>query len=385
MSTNLSRTDRKYGKTEKYAKIKEGFSINENYPHEQKERIERIKRTCTNRALLRDYAFYGYNNTKFYYSPKYNFSYCKVPKSGSTFWTQVFGILKFGVKVSDKWFSKKRSSVHGSMRPFVVNFFSNSRRNSLSVLVSRDPFSRLYSAYIDKSYLLLNFATNVHIRRLKPTVHDRLCSVDVTFQEFLNFIILTSRQKRRLDRHWAPVYSLCRPCDVNAYIYVKQESFSKDTELALQVFGVEISKLDTIKSALYDHKIETTVPGVIETVYNKTQHSKLRSCVDGRNIAMRLWTSFKIQGYLKETLQFPSQMFKNEKRYNNVTYVPQVILDSINRHKMTSLEMKNQRHKAVAEPYSEIKEKTIDGIREVYKVDFEMFGYSTDPPVDTHR
>ncbi|XP_053387273.1 carbohydrate sulfotransferase 11-like [Mercenaria mercenaria] len=324
-SANFFQTDRKSEQTQTYAIIKEDVSLNENYPPGQKERTDRIRRTCNNRNLLRDNGYYGHNSTRFYYSSKYKFSYCKVPKSGSTFWTQVFGILKYGVKVSDKVFSKKRSSVHGSMGSFMVDFFSNSRKNSLSVLVSRDPFSRLYSAYIDKSYLLLNFKTNIRIRLLRPTVHNRQCPVDVTFQEFLDFIILAARQNRTLNRHWAPIYSLCRPCDVNAYILVKQESFSKDTELALQAFGVENSKLDVIKSALHDHKVETTVPGVIETVYNRIKNSKLRTCVDGRNIAMRLWMSLKIQGYLKETLKFPSQMFKNEMLYSNVAYVSQVI------------------------------------------------------------
>ncbi|XP_045184362.2 carbohydrate sulfotransferase 12-like [Mercenaria mercenaria] len=387
-SENFSRNNRNRTseQTQSYAsKIQKSFSPNENYPPEQKERIDRIRRTCSDGDLLLDNGYFGHNSTRFYYSSKYNFSYCKVPKSGSTFWTQVFQILKYGDKVSDKVFSKKRSSVHGSMGTFLVKFSSYSRKTSLSILVSRDPFSRLYSAYIDKSYLLLNYETNFRIRLVRPTVHHRQCPVDVTFQEFLDFVILTARQNRTLNRHWAPIYSLCRPCDVNAYILVKQESFSKDTELALQAFGVENSTFNVIKSALQDHKVETTVPGIIETVYNRLQHSKLRACVDGRNIALRLWTSLKIQGYLKETSKFPSQMFKNELLYNNVAYVSQVILNSINRHKMTSLEMKNQRHKALADAYNEIKEETIEGIREVYKIDFEMFGYSTDSPVGTQR
>ncbi|XP_060582465.1 carbohydrate sulfotransferase 10-like isoform X2 [Ruditapes philippinarum] len=350
------------------------------YPTVQKQRINKIKTVCRDTDLFRDLMYKGKNNTRYYYSKTYGFSYCKVPKSGSTFWMQAFYILENEDENSVTVFSKARSRVHGLTWKFTLKFDSQQRKNSLSVIVSRDPFSRLFSAFIDKSYQCLDKSLNKNIMQFRPALKRHNCPDDVTFQEFLDFIINEVGREQTLNRHWAPIYNLCRPCDVNAYILVKQESFSKDVEQALKAFSVPDEKLATILSALHEHRIETTIPGIVQTVMNKNKITKKGTCVYGQKLIQRIWTAFKIQGYLKETIEFPSKLFNSKLQYDDTSYVTEVILASINRNKMTSSEMKRRRHKALVDAYKQIRNETLTQIIEIYKFDFTMFNYSTITP-----
>ena len=354
--------------------------LDRKYPEEQRRRVSRIRQVCRDTDSLRDLIYKDKNSTRYYYSRTYGFSYCKVPKSGSTFWTQAFFILEKGVQYRENVFSKSRSGVHSLMAKFLVNFNSPQRKHSLTILVSRDPFSRLYSAFIDKSFLNLDKGLNEAIIRQRTGRNNNLCPDDVTFQEFLDFTIHRTTRGFKLNRHWAPIYSLCRPCDVNAYFLVKQESFSDDVEQALKAFNVPDEKLDAIISALHEHRVETSVPGIIRTVIARNNKKNRTICDLGQRLIEKMWTSFKIQGYLKRTVEFPSTLFTNKNHFYNASYVTDVFLNAINRNKMTSLEMKTQRHKALVNAYGKIRSETLQQIKDIYKLDFKLFNYPTIVP-----
>ena len=91
-----------------------------------------------------------------YFSPKYNFSYCKVTKIGSSFWTQVFSVLLKGPSFAKEIFRMNRNLIHNKFRnQNVVPYNSDERRRSRSILLSRDPYTRLFSSFVDKLFLPL--------------------------------------------------------------------------------------------------------------------------------------------------------------------------------------------------------------------------------------
>ncbi|XP_053387271.1 carbohydrate sulfotransferase 11-like [Mercenaria mercenaria] len=348
--------------------------IERNSSSVQAERIKQISDVCKDKQFMSN-ALYRKSQTMYYYSKQYNFSYCKVPKVGSTFWTQVFKILKNG-KHGENVFKQERKHVHQQSTQLVVRFKSKRRKQSKTVLVSRDPYSRLYSAFIDKSFLFMHKSTNYDIRKRFPkdNASDTVCPTDVSFQEFLDFIISNVKMGNLLNRHWAPISSLCRPCDVNAHILVKQESFSADVEYALRAFGVDGEKLDMIIPALHNNRIEDSVISIVETFYDKVK----KACIDTYSVSKRLWKSFQVQGFLKHELSFPDKEFAHKLLRSQL--MKDVVIDYINRYPMTSQERNYQRHKALVEAYANIKEETLKGIQKLYEVDFKMFGYDINPP-----
>lgn len=59
-------------------------------PDEHAQRIQNLKRTCKEAMSVRQREQRKANLTEFFYSKDHKFAYCKVPKSGSTFWMKVF-------------------------------------------------------------------------------------------------------------------------------------------------------------------------------------------------------------------------------------------------------------------------------------------------------
>ena len=136
-----------------------------------------------------------------------NLFFCKVPKCGSTFWMQVFEALQ-------------NITSAGSMRLFhhisPLNTTSNlSHANGSEIIfhVTRNPYSRLYSAYIDKfyrpGYLEHSKAINDYFKRS--------CNITVTFEEFLDYILRRNPQ----NFHWQSITDVCNQYFVSYNVIIK--------------------------------------------------------------------------------------------------------------------------------------------------------------------
>ena len=88
---------------------------------------------------------------------------------------------------------------------------------------ARDPYSRLYSAYVDK-ILLPN--KSIRIRKMELDAgklkHDNktLCANDISFQQFLDFIVTTAHTTGFMNSHWAPINEICHFCETNNYMII---------------------------------------------------------------------------------------------------------------------------------------------------------------------
>ena len=346
---------------------------------EQLWRIQRIRDACADSSLFVDQIYRGRKSLKYLYSPKYNFSYCKVPKVGCSFWTQAFTVLRKGADVAEDVFGMPRNLVHKRLSSSNhVPFDSNDRRQSRSVLISRDPYSRLYSAFVDKIFLPADpTRAGKIVRRQRDVTDNVVCGTDITFQEFLNEILKTAYEKKSLNRHWAPIISLCDPCNVNIFALVKQESFSSDVEFALKEIEIATDEFEAIHDALHDHRIESTVPGIVYTVLKPTSGKK--SCKTKTDVAKGIWISFQIQGYLRDNIPFPADIIDSDKQIDP-KFLTDLILKTIKDNLLTTEESKKQRHRFLVNAYNNIDKKTIEGIQEIYKQDFAMFNYSIEPP-----
>ena len=236
----------------------------ESYTSENRNRIAHLRTICLNYEIRYSEAF---TNDSFMRSAKYNFTVCKVPKVRSTFWVQLMSVIERGIKVGTSLFSKMRSRVHGATDALRTTV--DTARHERTILISRDPYSRIFSAYIDKIYLPIMFSVNFRIRGLpynKKWLTDN-CPIDVSFQEFLENIVMPARGHRISDQHWNPISATCHPCEVKPFLLVKQESFAKDVELVLHAVNVTQEEKALILGALKGNRIELTLPGLVETVY----------------------------------------------------------------------------------------------------------------------
>ena len=317
----------------------------------------------------------------YYYSSKYNFSYCRVPKGGCTFWTQAFILLQNNASTAEAVFSMNRMTLHMKLAKSVtVAFQSEARCNSRTVLVSRDPYSRLFSAFIDKMFLPEMYPGAVGIvQRQRKT--NSSCANDITFEEFLKDIMESVGNGQELDVHWAPIENICHPCDnVNSFALVKLETFTADVEYVLKEVGIADNEFEVISDALHEHRLESSTLGLVKEVIN----FNVTQCMDGIEVASRIWKSFQIQGHIHDDIPFPIKTIDTSEKARNPEYLTKVILETIKKHPMSHNEAKLQRRRALVKAFGGVGKDILDKVKELYKQDFILFDYSTEPPRMEH-
>ncbi|XP_076054669.1 carbohydrate sulfotransferase 11-like [Oratosquilla oratoria] len=104
------------------------------------------------------------------------------------------------------------------------------------IMIVRDPFARIVSAYRNK--IAGSESLYVRVRRKILNLFRDPSSNNTdstpTFEEFVKFLILTTtasdniQTKKMVDRHWFPYYANCGVCDLNYTIIGKIETASED-------------------------------------------------------------------------------------------------------------------------------------------------------------
>ena len=349
---------------------------------EQARRMRHLQDMCKNVEPLRR----GIIKHKpvFYFSPKYNFSFCKVTKIGSTFWTQLFAVLLKGPSFAEKIFGMNRDIIHYKLRSLsVVPYTSDVRRNSRSILVSRDPYTRLFSAFIDLLFLPLFYVPAQKMVQRQRHFPDNVtvCPSDITFQEFLDYIIYCVNERIILNGHWTPLTSVCDVCNIDAIAIVKQETFAQDVEYTLKEIGISNDDFNIIHDVLNGRSKDAIMLGLIKNMvtYNVELNSGREFCLSDLDVVKRFWKAIQIQGHLRDGVIFPSDVINNQNAMN-VTLLEDVIINTIRRNPMTSDERLRQRRHALERAYQDIDVNTIKGIKDIYKQDFELFNYSLESP-----
>ena len=252
--------------------------------------------------------------------------------------------------MAEKVFGMSRKSVHHALTPGRV---SEAMRKSHTVLISRDPYTRLYSAYVDK--LLLP------PQPMKTKFDDVTCGNQLSFENFLQEISKNAHKGIGFNQHWAPIVSICGPCSVNPFEVVKLESFSTDVEHILENVGVAPDEFEVIQGALHDHRIESTIPGIVRTIL-----SMKLVCETKMDVAKDLWLSFQIQGYIRDDVSFPVEKIKSEE-YVNHEFLTDVILETIRINPISPEESKEQRNRYLVKAYQNIDRITVEDIQNLYK------------------
>ena len=166
--------------------------------------------------------------------------YCYVPKVGTT-------TMKYLMENSKGACSVEYKKVHerSQMQACGVDFLSHvsnktERQRKLEtyqkILVVRNPYERLYSAYWQKAHLLKRF--------LRGNTKEKM-SDNIPFNVFLvEFIQAMTTNKAKYDvirknYHWRNIDTICSPCIVDYHYIFKLDTLSSDSELFLPLFNVQ--------------------------------------------------------------------------------------------------------------------------------------------------
>ena len=344
----------------------------------QKERKRLMRMKCEEHRLKPRRGMY---DTKSIVDRHKNFLYCPVEKSASTFLRRFMYSLgnssrsreissPFDVPIQTALrysFDTLRSLFHKGGKDFM--------ENSVKLIVVREPFSRLFSAYVDKlvvpnSYYWDQWGTRAISRyRKSPTSQSLLCGHDVTFPEFVKYVIGTLHVS---DAHVQPVNTLCSPCEIKFSVIGHLETLQSDFEyltsvlkISIDNFNVETLTSDVISDAIADSTFSAFEP-----------YDNLQSCVSKFETCKRLWRKMQLRGIINDKFRFPLRPHEAEK----VTASKFVkIVNDARERSQDSDKLRLQKFQALHDAYKEVSAEDIMQLVKIYYLDFEIFGFDKHP------
>lgn len=283
-----------------------------------------------------------------------------------------------------------RYTVHYETLNYVTKYFVDSPGHvdkispGLNFMFARDPYARVWSAYLDKFYLPDFWYIGRYVAvEIRETVSEmaRTCGNDVTFEELIRYIY-NHRSDIKLNEHFNTVNFICNPCKLKPDIVGKVETFNSDSDLVLANTGL----LGEVPEDPNSERVSEEIKMLIE--YNLDIADMVHvskeipdTCLDNLLISKRLWKVFQLNGYLGEDIRFPEERFKDVQSRNDYkNSLKEEILKY--RHlasKDTLQQWKNQRSISMQAAYNSLPQKVLEHFQEVYSIDFELFQYEKQP------
>ncbi|XP_076458498.1 carbohydrate sulfotransferase 11-like [Babylonia areolata] len=320
--------------------------------------------------------------------------FCNVHKAASTFWLRLFrflhrdppsppassldGISKYRVHLTP--FNQSRplplARVTRMLRP---------GEEAFRFMFTRDPYSRLWSVYIDK-FVLPDFFFWSQLgsvikdeRRWKGTNPKEkrhpfdVCS-DVSFREFVEYAVHDpSFPESHVDDHILPVSQTCDPCSFQPHFIGRLEDMPETSKAVLGRLNLtSLTKDHTFQEHVLS-QIRTVAEFVYETVIDRRH---LRHCVSDEDMQDRLLRAFVLSGYLPpEVLAGQSPPVVSS--LSCLLHRMEKLFLAFNR---TTDEVKRQRQLYLTKAYRSLPRHLLLKIRDYYKADFDSFGYNPEPP-----
>ncbi|CAL4171126.1 unnamed protein product [Meganyctiphanes norvegica] len=119
------------------------------------------------------------------------------------------------------------------------------------IILVRDPFARIASAYRDKIRRRKMPGLNRHIVSSYRRLEDKSKGDLPTFEEFVRYLVdhtptddsIAEKRSHRTDRHWFHYYANCAICDIHYNIIAKMETIQEDTRYIKDKFNLVIPDL----------------------------------------------------------------------------------------------------------------------------------------------
>ena len=297
--------------------------------------------------------------------------FCPIAKIGSTFWTRFFMVLQDSL--SDTLESPYRVPLS------VINDRSrcDSSKNSVSdskvvsAMFVREPFSRIFSAYVDK---LVSPNPVYWSKWGRPALADHgvgkdqlRCGQDVTFRQFLRF---TTRRLHRRDNHVIPMAAQCDPCRTSYDVIGTMETFSEDLKYLMRLVNVTFRPdVDLSRGAKLD-AIFDSIQGPFGWL------GRLKDCVSTAEVGRRIWRKLQLRGLISSSIDYPLK--DRDLASITLTQFNDVAVKAFYRStdkKLLSL----QKQQAFTEAFRTVSEQDLREFVAVYRQDFEAFGYDPAP------
>ncbi|XP_045182027.2 carbohydrate sulfotransferase 9-like [Mercenaria mercenaria] len=315
-----------------------------------------------------------------------NLVYCAIEKTGSTLWKRILHVIGGWSNSSNPTSIKSEAAdtYHGGFETLENSTMDEMQEifnNSDSIMFVRDPFTRLFSAWLDKLYSPNHYYwTNIGPLIVKS---ERLskeewnsshvtCASDISFTEFINFTIKEVTFKMCADGHFSPSHKHCLPCLIPFDYIGKYETFKEDTTYLL-------NKLNLSHKVTFDDFETDAARDAIRdsTEWVFSQKEKLLECNVTFHCALfKVWNRMQSRGFISTKIKFP---FESVDEVKNVTKDDIISVLTKAYRESDPNETKGNRMEALRQAFQHLPSKLRTRLVLAFKVDFAMFGYDRNP------
>lgn len=290
----------------------------------------------------------------------YYLSFCKIKKAGSTFSTDVMNFLK-RTYTADMEKSRGRKKIG----------------DQLNIVIVRDPFERILSGYTDKFFkpsLLFWRILGRHIYNLtREKSQPTQCGGDITFPEFIKYLIHSEETQSYRNRHFYPMHDFCAPCSVHYDIIGKLETMKDDMKYIFDLLSARYNTNFNI-SLLFESTDSARILFSVHEVFGWKE--KISHCMPFYQAMIRLWKSFQVRGFLSKNVTMPFEASTAD------SVTTEEFADAVFRgHAQSgSKEFRRQnKEEAFRDAFGMIPMEDLEKISKIFMPDCQLFEYNCKP------
>jgi len=254
-----------------------------------KNRISHLRKFCQSKMSVertsRDKSFFDSAKQRiisenFFYSDSQRTIYCAVPKVACTSWKRMF--LYFNGNMKNPLNSTDKEDAHQRYIPRlskIQTFVDYNRRLTTyySFLFVRNPFDRLLSAYRNKFLQPDNdsfrraYGEGIY-KIARPsnsswTIND---TFDITFDEFVTYVINIYDRNFYMNEHWQGMSLLCQPCSIKYDFIGKMDTLIEDSNIVLD--DLDVNKAIRFKT---DNEYKVSIKDIAKEFYSTVSNEKI--------------------------------------------------------------------------------------------------------------
>lgn len=240
----------------------------------------------------------------------------------------------------------------------------------------REPYGRLLSFYVDKLMASNTYYWKVvgiyAVKGRSRTEAGYRCGHDVSFPEFIKYVIKTLSTGKNVDPHWVEMERNCRTCDIR-YDYIgKMETFAQNADEILIKLGLnktaeylrQHGAVDADEDAIKDSVVQ---PYVFENKY--------RLCISFSDALERAWKKLQIRGLVAPG-PAPSHLSSRNSSWRDFFAIAKASRESLSKEERKQLKLNWQR-----EYWAQIEVSDLLQLKRLYAKDFQLFDYDDHPDI----
>ena len=254
------------------------------------------------------------------------------------------------------------------------NISESTWENSFTFLFSRNPYTRIYSAFVDKlvapdPYFWTELGAKASVAR-NSNGHN------VTFAEFVRYIIKCLEKDTNIDAHFVPIFDKCSPCEVKYKYIGKLEQFSEDAKYVFESIGqYSLAKRFSPFKVTSSLAESAALNQTISVPY--VSRNTIRNKISWKTALKRIWLKLQLRGLVAFDKKIED--FVSSTEFDSIS--ADELIKRANKAKSLSdwTVLKQQKHDAMREAYMTLHINDVNMLRNLYKNDFKIFGYDDRP------